>query len=661
MISSLKNIFVLIICLISINLGLYSQKSLLKKTENLQSETHALTHNTSDGGWITVTSSKSFNPHPQKAGLMLIKYSKCSQIEWSRHYYFDNEYFTFSDILIESNGNMMITGYNCFYDACNTVVIYLSSNGNIIWCKTLNSSLSKYVYSIGKTTDNNYFVFGMIADINGAMPRNYIVKFNSSGNIIWSFKYFDNPVWGEAVAVESNHILVRSGNIIYKVNGNGQIVWAQRFAGLYYASKPIITNNTYIYANYPSSSNDTVCHLFNITTSGMLSFTGTGFSGNNLSNLKRLNNGNILFTGGYKDNAGNSYVSLIEATQNGGIISRKIINNTAAGSIDRGSDIIILADNSLLITAKNNLSGELYTIKTDQNHESLCGESTLNNIFTAPDLNVNTENTSVNAFPADFINSNLSVVNVNLNETIFCYIPDTMNLNLGNDTTLCAGSSIKLKSNITGNYTYLWSTGDTNPEITVSTSGTYWLRVIGCDTVSDTIKINFTKGLSINYNIKPLIVDLGQSITFANNTTAYQNYYWECGDGNQYTQNHFDHIYQNYGFFYPVIHLTDSFNCHYTDTSKVEVRFATIYIPNSFTPNGDGINDVFEIKGEAIKTYTLYIYNRWGELVYTAQNHGWDGSHYGNQCQPGTYNYKSEITDIFGRNSERKGSINLIK
>jgi gliding motility-associated-like protein len=374
-----------------------------------------------------------------------------------------------------------------------------------------------------------------------------------------------------------------------------------------------------------------------------------------------MNNGNLIFTGTYKDNAGNSFVSLTEASQNGGIINQKYFNNSSTANINRGSDVIILADNSLLITAKNQQNGEIYNIKTNINHNVLCGESQQNNIYTAPDLNVNIEFNYQTPILENLTDANLSIVNLNLNDTSLCYFTDTMNLNLGNDTTLCAGTLIKLKSNIIGNYTYLWSTGSTNPEITVSTSGTYWLRVIGCDTVIDTIKIHFTKGLSINYNIKPLVVDLGQSITFANNTTAYQNYYWECGDGNQYTQNHFDHIYQNYGIYYPVIHITDSFNCQYSDTSKVEVRFATIYIPNSFTPNGDGINELFEIKGEAIKTYTLYIYNRWGELVYTAQNHGWDGSHNGNQCQPGTYNYKAEITDIFGRNSVRKGSINLIK
>ena len=655
-----KNIFILILLLV-LNLSTFSQKSLMKKIINLRSESYIYTHNTSDGGWITATSRKYFDAHQEKSGLIVIKYNKCSQIEWSKQYNFDNDYFTFSDICIENNGNMMICGYSCFYDSCNPVVISLSSNGNLIWYKKLSSSLAKYVYSIGKTTDNNYFIFGMIADINGAMPCNFIVKFNSAATVLWSYKYYDNPVWGEAVAVESNHILVRSGNLIYKVNGNGQVVWAQRFIGLHYSSKPLITSNSYIYTNYPSSPNDTSCHILNLNTSGFLTFTGTGFNGKNLSKAKKLNNGNLIFTGTYKDNSGDSFVSLIEATQNGGILSQKIINNSNAGTIDRGCDIVILADNSLVITAKNNQSGEIFLIKTDQNQEVLCGETNINSIFTVPDLNIITEFNYQFPINEGFTSANLDIVNVNLIDTSLCFIPDTMNLDLGNDTILCAGSELKLKSNITGNYTYLWSTGETSSEITVLSAGTYWLKVIGCDMVTDSIKINYTKGLSIDYTIYPLKVDLGEHISFSNNTTNYQNYFWETGDGTIYLQNHFEHIYENHGYFYPVIHLTDSFNCHYTDTTKVEVRFATIYIPNSFTPNGDGINEFFEIKGESIKTYTLYIYNRWGQLIYTTQNHGWDGTNLGNPCQNGVYNYKAEIKDIFGRYTERKGNIVLIR
>lgn len=656
-----KNIALIILYVFSINIGLYSQKSLLKRIDSVHVDNFALMQNTADGGWITATSSPTFNPNTSTKGLLIIKYSKCSTIEWSKYYYFDVTNFNCADILLDPNGNIMITGYACYYDACKIYIVNLSSDGNVIWCKSINPSQYGIAYSIGKTSDGNYFLYGMIDDINAYLPQNYLLKFNSAGNVIWSYKYYANPIWGEAIAVESGNILIRSGNIIYKVNSSGMLLWGKRFIGLQYTSKPLISNDGYTYINYPSSLSDSTCFLFKINIDGNLLFTSNSFKGNRMGKIKKLNNGNYLMIGGYGDNNGNGNVNLIECTSNGNIVNQRLIDNLGAGSINRGCDFITLNDNSLVISAKSDATENLFLIKTDENQNALCGEININQTYTAPNLNVIDEPEFANTYTVQLSNVNFQKTDISLNETSYCYIPDIMNLELGNDTTLCAGSSLILKSNINGNYSYLWSTGETTSQIFVSSAGTYWLRVIGCDTVSDTIKVNYTPGLTINYKIYPLSVDLGHSIEFTNNTNGFLSYYWETGDGNIYLQNHFEHIYQNSGFFYPVIHFIDSFYCSYSEITKVEIRFATLYIPNSFSPNGDGLNEIFDIKGEAIKTYTLYIYNRWGQLIYTAQNMGWDGSSFGNPCQLGIYNYKAEIIDIFGRFSERKGQIILIR
>jgi gliding motility-associated-like protein len=65
----------------------------------------------------------------------------------------------------------------------------------------------------------------------------------------------------------------------------------------------------------------------------------------------------------------------------------------------------------------------------------------------------------------------------------------------------------------------------------------------------------------------------------------------------------------------------------------------SIFIPNAFTPNGDGINDQFGVKGEGIKNYHLYIYDRWGEVIFESSNprQQWDGNYEGKPAQEGTY------------------------
>jgi gliding motility-associated-like protein len=89
----------------------------------------------------------------------------------------------------------------------------------------------------------------------------------------------------------------------------------------------------------------------------------------------------------------------------------------------------------------------------------------------------------------------------------------------------------------------------------------------------------------------------------------------------------------------------------------------TIYIPNVFTPNNDGINDVFEVKGSYIENIEVTIFNRWGNELYTWKdlNEGWNGEYKGELVPDGTYFY---IINVVFENREKKsvtGSITLLK
>ena len=77
-------------------------------------------------------------------------------------------------------------------------------------------------------------------------------------------------------------------------------------------------------------------------------------------------------------------------------------------------------------------------------------------------------------------------------------------------------------------------------------------------------------------------------------------------------------------------------------SNEVEVVPAmTIYIPNTFTPNGDGMNDTFGVSGEAIKDFNMIIYNRWGQMIFETSdaNIQWDGTYDGQKAPQGAYAY----------------------
>lgn len=87
----------------------------------------------------------------------------------------------------------------------------------------------------------------------------------------------------------------------------------------------------------------------------------------------------------------------------------------------------------------------------------------------------------------------------------------------------------------------------------------------------------------------------------------------------------------------------------------------SVYIPSAFTPNGDGINDTFGIKGEGIKNFTLRIYNRWGELVFESNNpkQQWDGTYQGKPEMSDTYVYQLTASGL--GSSTKTGSVTLVR
>jgi gliding motility-associated-like protein len=117
-----------------------------------------------------------------------------------------------------------------------------------------------------------------------------------------------------------------------------------------------------------------------------------------------------------------------------------------------------------------------------------------------------------------------------------------------------------------------------------------------------------------------------------------------------------------------IITVTDAQGCSKSDTVKITVidficEEPYIYLPNAFTPNDDGQNDVLYLRGNLIDEMYLAIYNRWGELVFesTSPQVGWDGTYKGMKCDPAVFVYYFTVKCRGGQEYFKKGNITLIR
>ena len=110
----------------------------------------------------------------------------------------------------------------------------------------------------------------------------------------------------------------------------------------------------------------------------------------------------------------------------------------------------------------------------------------------------------------------------------------------------------------------------------------------------------------------------------------------------------------------------DQYGCSFLDTVVVTHLATTdgeAIIPNVFSPNGDGKNDVFEVRGLGVQEFSMEVYNRWGQLVFTTSklHDGWDGRLGGREQPSGTYVWMAEGVSNTGKVITKKGVVTLIR
>ena len=269
-----------------------------------------------------------------------------------------------------------------------------------------------------------------------------------------------------------------------------------------------------------------------------------------------------------------------------------------------------------------------------------------------------TYNTSING-PTFTLRNNAGcdstlTLNLTIIDALDAIISD---VNLGEDQFLCA-ENLVLDATTFGAQFYLWSDGSTSQQIVISRPGVYFVQVANiCFTSSDTITI--FQGFSPLPPFEEFAIYCASDSVLIGPVLAITDIIvWDDGFIGSPRFVSQEGIY-TINFIGP---------CE-TRSSFIEVEedpclSCDAYIPNAFSPNSDGINDVFSpLTSCPFEQYECQIFDRWGNAIYkaTSINDKWDGTKRGSKCEPGVYVYLIKYKFEGDQARQVSGEVTLLK
>ena len=173
---------------------------------------------------------------------------------------------------------------------------------------------------------------------------------------------------------------------------------------------------------------------------------------------------------------------------------------------------------------------------------------------------------------------------------------------------------------------------------------------------------------SVKVAFKPSKVftsELFSTIQFYNFSKDAISYVWNFDNGDYSYEENPEYTFSNIQYYNIELIAINTFGCSSSIIKTINIHPEyTVFIPTAFSPNKDGLNDIFEVKGKGITLFRMQIYDKWGGIIFesTNINLGWDGTDYvGNKINNGIYPYHVLVHDHNSKPWIYNGEVKLMR
>lgn len=236
----------------------------------------------------------------------------------------------------------------------------------------------------------------------------------------------------------------------------------------------------------------------------------------------------------------------------------------------------------------------------------------------------------------------------------------------------CDGRVSFSNTSLNGNGAY-WAFGDNSgsydndPVHYYASQGIYTVYLTSSpnmpclNTIKKVIEVKFNSVIADFDFTNPAVT---YNANFINLSKNAQLFFWDFYDGNSSNEFEPSHTYEQVGSYTVCLSATNFMGCSDTLCKKIDVDAGwTFYVPNTFSPDDDNLNDIFYAYGTNIKDFKISVFDRWGELIFSSTDieNGWNGTFKGMPVQNDIYVWKADFNDLKNKNHALTGHIQVLR